>query len=121
MDIICKLYWHKNFTASALLDKVLEDEFMKRRSLAVDKLNDYYEKWNEEFDKLYPELDGTTQEYLEFISNKQQVILDTVNKRKIGMNLLKLKTDAKHQCDIYAVLRADESKEIYITIKVLDD
>lgn len=121
MDIKCKLYWHKNFTASALLDKVLEDEFMKRRSLAVDKLNDYYEKWNEEFDKLYPELDGTTQEYLEFISNKQQVILDTVNKRKIGMNLLKLKTDAKHQCDIYAVLRGDESKEIYITIKVLDD
>lgn len=66
---------------------MVTNEFIERRNYACDLLNPCYDKWNEEFDKLYPDLDGTTDEYGKFITNKQDEILKQVNKRRFGLNL----------------------------------
>ena len=66
---------------------MVTNEFVERRNYACDLLNPCYDKWNEEFDKLYPDLDGTTDEYGKFITNKQDEILKQVNKRRFGLNL----------------------------------
>lgn len=57
----------------------LEKEFMNYRSILVDLLNPQYEKWNKEFDKLYPGVDGYSNEYASFLSEKSKKIYEIVN------------------------------------------
>ncbi len=86
------------------------DEFVKRREVAIEQFNPNYELWNKEFDKLYPDLDGCSKEYSEFISNKQRAGLDMANRENIGMNLIKLVVD--DDCDVYGVTKLFNNTEI---------
>lgn len=87
----------------------LAEEFMHRREKAVELLNPCYEKWNAEFDKMYPGLDGTSKEYAEFICNKQASILDAINSLDMDENLVNLGSisDVEYSGDIYGIYRLD--------------
>lgn len=72
---------------------VLEREFIKRRGVAVEILNPMYEKWNKEFDELYPGKNGYSDEYSNFIKSKQKGAIDIANIKSIGMNRVRLCLD----------------------------
>ena len=72
---------------------VLEREFIERRGIAVELLNPMYEKWNKEFDKLYPGKNGYSDEYSNFIRTKQRDAIDIANTKSIGMNRVRLYID----------------------------
>ena len=72
---------------------VLQQEFIERRDVAVDILNPMYEKWNKEFYELYPDSDGYSDEYSNFIRSKQKDAIDIANAKSIGMNLVRLYSD----------------------------
>lgn len=123
MELLCNVYYTKNFKAPDWYIEAVENEYMERRDLAIVLLNNRYETWNKEFDKLYPGLDGTTKEYADFISEKTQTVLDIVNKRLCQTNyiLLKASNDPDMAGDIYCVLRQNEKAEMHMSIKVLNE
>ena len=75
---------------------VLTQEFIKRRKIAVDILNPMYEKWNKEFNDLYPGKDGYSDEYSDFIRSKQKDAINIANAKSIGMNYVKLYLDERN-------------------------
>ena len=80
---------------------ILEREFIERREIAVDILNPMYEKWNKEFNELYPGKNGYSDEYSNFIRSKQKDAIDIANTKAIGMNRVRLCLD--ENCDIFGV------------------
>ena len=67
---------------------VIQPEFMRLRSLAVDALNPRYEEWNAEFgnhdipeDDELKDYGGT--EYCRFIQSKTEAILQQINKKYV--------------------------------------
>lgn len=89
MEYMAKIIFSNN-NLSGWKINLLEREFIKRREIAVDILNPMYEKWNKEFDELYPGKDGYSSDYSRFIKSKQKDAIDTANSKVIGMNLVKL-------------------------------
>lgn len=72
---------------------ILAQEFIERHKIAVGILNPMYEKWNKEFNDLYPGKDGYSYEYLNFINSKQKDAIDIANAKSIRMNRVKLCLD----------------------------
>jgi hypothetical protein len=102
------VYLYKN--AYGLLNEKtkskIQKEFMNRRNKAVELLNPMYEKWNSEFNQKYPGLDGESDEYAEFICQKQDSVLKTVNAMDIDNNLVDLATLSQpYPGDIYGIYR----------------
>ena len=92
------------FTNETLSDwkmKVLTQEFVDRREIAIDIFNPMYEKWNKEFSELYPNKNGYSKEYSNFIRFKQKDGIDTANSKTIGTNRVWLCLD--EECDIIGV------------------
>lgn len=100
MNYIAKIIF-SNKKLSGWEINLLEREFIKRREIAVDILNPMYEKWNKEFDKIYPGKDGYSKEYSCFIRSKQKDAIDVANSKSIGMNRVKLYLS--DMCDIFGV------------------
>lgn len=90
-----------NKKLSAWQINVLAREFVRRREIAVDILNPMYEKWNKEFDVLYPGKDGYSDEYCNFLRSKQKDAIDMANWKSIGGNRVQLCLDK--ECDIFGV------------------
>lgn len=82
-----------NKTLSEWKMEKLRREFVERREIAISIFNPMYEKWNEEFDKLYPGKDGYSKEYSNFIRSKQKDGIDIANAKAIGMNRVQLCLD----------------------------
>lgn len=68
----------------------VEREYLRLRNLACAELNQHYGEWNAEYSALYPEeivdlndpmeeFGGT--EYCRFLNNKQQPIIDEINRK----------------------------------------
>lgn len=79
----------------------LMNEFVDRRQIFVDMVNPMYEKWNKEFDAIYPGKDGYSVEYMRFIYNKHRKPLQIANDINIGLNEVKLCSDFDDNGDIY--------------------
>lgn len=122
MELYCNVYFHRNFKGPKSFISEVEKEYMDRRDYAVELLNDLYEKWNAEFDRLYPDVNGESKEYAVFISKKEQIILDAVNELPFTTNhiLLKASDDIESLGDIYCVLRQNKKAKMFMTIKVIE-
>lgn len=92
MTYIAKILF-TNKTLSGWKTEVLTQEFVNRRKIAVDILNPMYEKWNKEFNELYPNKNGYSKEYSNFIRSKQKDGIDTANSKTIGTNRVQLRLD----------------------------
>lgn len=84
-----------NKNLSKLKKKILEREFIDRMIIAFDILDPMYDEWNNEFDKLYPEKDGYSDEYSNFIKSKQEDAVNIANAKSIRMNRTQLYQDEK--------------------------
>lgn len=82
------------------LKDYLIDEYVKRRNVFCNLVNDKYEEWNEEFDTLHPNVDGWSDEYKRFIYLKHQEPLANANAENIGLNWLGLKSDVMLDGDV---------------------
>lgn len=89
MKYIAKIIF-SNSNLSGWKINLLEKEFIERREIAINILNPMYEKWNKEFDELYPGKNGYSSEYSCFINSKQKDAIDIANTKSIGRNLVKL-------------------------------
>lgn len=99
------------------LKNVIESEYVKLRNIACDRLNDCYEKWNNEFDGPAIEADdelaycgGTA--YCNYIRSKQQPILDEVNEHHSRL----VKLYSTKECDIGGIIVMTGTK-FFITLK----
>ena len=97
--------------ANELHKIIVKDSYVKLREIAVDRLNDMYEKWNKEYDAIYGEMNES--EYNRFINTRQKVISDEVN-RENPIRFVDLESD--EQCDIIARSRLDRDLTCYITL-----
>lgn len=105
MEKLYKIAFDYNHWLPKLVKKLIEKEFLERRRQAVEKLNPSYDLWNKEFSTNNPELDGCSEEYIDFIQEKQDNVLNSINLVPIGSNLVKLKTDIdKEPGDIMGTL-----------------
>ena len=103
----------------------VEREYLRLRSLACDALNQHYEEWNNEYATLHPaeivdpndELkDFGGSEYCRFLNNKQQPIIDEIN-RKYASGRVRLYPTK--ECDLGASIHGRNNKQIstvYITL-----
>lgn len=115
MEYIAHIVFN-NKKLSAWQINVLEREFVRRREIAVDILNPMYEKWNGEFSSLYPDKDGYSDEYFNFIRSKQKDAIDMANWKSIGGNRVWLCLD--EECDIFGVCNKwDTTIELCLTEK----
>lgn len=89
-----------NDTLSGWKKSILEREFVERREMAVDIVNPMFEIWNEEFDNLYPDKDGYSNEYSNFIREKQEYAINMANSKRLN-------------CSNYVKLRLDEIGDIF--------
>ena len=90
-------------------------EFVERRDDFTKKVNSMYEKWNKEFDDTYPDKDGCSEEYLDFIWNKHSKPLMESNSKDIYLNQVKLVSDVNNGCDIYGYVEKLDLR-IYLTL-----
>lgn len=76
--------------AQPQLIKSIKIEYMRLRNIACDEINPHYEEWNKEFKKLgFPDrskddelYDFGGTEYCNFIRNKQEEIIKSINDRE---------------------------------------
>lgn len=87
-----------------MVKNYLIDEFQRRRAIAVDLVNPMYDQWNKEFDRLYPNVDGYSDEYNKFIDEKHKDALEAANKL-FELNLIELKSDCKNHGGFYGYCR----------------
>ena len=83
-------------------EKRLSNEFIKLRNIAIDMINPQLERWNDSWKG-----PCDTQDYLDYISNKQQKLLDKVNQEHKQSDI-KLKSD--NDADIVGYYRKDWTK-----------
>ena len=100
MTYIAKILF-TNKTLSDWERKLLTQEFVDRREIAVDIFNPMYEKWNKEFYELYPNKNGYSKEYSNFIRSKQKDGINIANSKTIGTNCVQLHLD--EDGDIFGV------------------
>lgn len=94
----------------------LIEEFVDRRSVFCDLVNPMYEEWNKEFDTIYPNTDGYSKEYINFIADKQKEALEIANNKSIGINEIILWQDIKENPgDIYGYVK---ELDIYIFLRI---
>lgn len=95
-------------TGADSLPKELENyiikEFVDRREIFINMVNPMYEKWNEEFDALYPNKDGYSTEYLNYIYEKHREPLRIANENNIRLNVVELRSDVNDGGDIYGYI-----------------
>ncbi len=102
-----------NFTFKGLGASVLREpiksylikEFVARRNAFVDLVSPMYEKWNKEFNELYPETDGYDSEYLKFICEKHKAPLEIANAKDMMLNEVELRSDITECGDIYGYVK----------------
>lgn len=92
MSYIAKILF-TNKTLSEWKMEELKQEFVERREIAVNIFNPMYERWNKEFNELYPNKNGDSKEYSNFIRSKQKDGIDIANAKTIGMNRVQLRLD----------------------------
>lgn len=96
----------------------VEREYLRLRSFAVDALNPHYGEWNDEYAAMYPaeyvdpddelkDFGGTN--YCRFLNNKQQPIIDEVN-RKYATGRVRLYPSK--ECALAASIHGRNSKQI---------
>lgn len=78
------------------LQRLIIDEFLARREAFVDLVNPLYETWNKDFDDMYPGLDGYSNVYWRFLSEKYYPFLKAANALDIFPNILKLRCDCEN-------------------------
>lgn len=87
----------------------LNSIFVYLREQLIEKLNPMYDRWNKEYDKLYPEKDNHNEEdfkyYTKWIINKQQPYVDEIN-NKFG-NVAKLFLNEEESGDIEMKVQFD--------------
>lgn len=111
--------WNKEVDLPDFVKDIIIKEFMQRREYAVEALNPHYEEWNKEFDTKYPDLDGTSKEYGEFITSKQDEVLKTVNKRPVGLNLTTIDTEKGTETAGDLICRLRQMNDITITLELM--
>ena len=100
MELFCKvkyIYDRPFFDNVPFVKNMVQNSFLKLRSIAVERLNPLYEGWNKAYtgpmasvgDKL-ADFGGT--EYCKYIQGKQTEILNEVN-RKYSNGIVKLFSD----------------------------
>lgn len=105
MEQLYKVVFDYNHWLPKFVKKVIEKEFLERRRRAVEKLNPRYELWNKDFFTNNPDLDGDSEEYIDFIQEKQDKVLNSINLMPIYCDLVKLMTDIdKEPGDIMGTL-----------------
>ena len=92
MTYIAKILF-TNKTLSDVKIGILKRASVERRETAVNILNPMYEKWNKEFNELYPNKNGCSNEYLNFIRSKQMDAINTANAKTVGKNHVQLRLD----------------------------
>ena len=98
----------KGLGASVLSEQVknyLIEEFVTRREVFISMVNPMYEKWNKEFNELYPGVDGYDSEYLKFICEKHRTPMEIANAKDIGLNEVELRSDITEYGDIYGYVK----------------
>lgn len=91
-------------------ERKLSKEFIRLRNIAIDMINPQLEHWNDSWKGAYD-----TQDYLDYISNKQQKLLDEVN-QKFKESDIKLKSDS--DADIVGYYKKDWTK-ITMNIQII--
>lgn len=103
----------------------VQREYIRLRRLAVDELNQHYSEWNDEYTAMNPaeivdpddelkDFGGTN--YCRFLNNKQQPIIDEIN-RKYASGRVRLYPTK--ECDLGASIHGRNNKQIstvYITL-----
>lgn len=108
----------KGLGASVLNEQVknyLIEEFVTRREVFINMVNPMYEKWNKEFNELYPGVDGYDSEYLKFICEKHRAPLEIANAKDIWLNEVELRSDITEHADIYGYVKNLEVA-IYVSL-----
>ena len=75
------------------------------RNVFVDLVNPMYEKWNKEFDELYPGTDGYDSKYLKFICEKHREPLRIANAKDMWLNEVELRSDITECGDVYGYVK----------------
>lgn len=98
----------KGLGASVLTERIknyLIEEFVTRREVFVNMVNPMYEKWNKEFNELYPGIDGYYLEYSKFIYEKHRTPLEIANAKDIWLNEVELRSDITECGEIYGYVK----------------
>lgn len=93
----------------------LIEEFVTRREVFISMVNPMYEKWNKEFNELYPGIDGYDLEYSKFICEKHREPLEIANAKDIWLNEVELRSDITECGDIYGYVENLKLK-IYVSL-----
>ena len=103
----------------------IEREYLRLRSIACEELNKHYAAWNDQYNASHPDevvndddpmKDFGGAEYCKFINNKQQPIIDEIN-RKYATGRIRLYPTK--ECDLGASIHGRNNKQIstvYITL-----
>lgn len=84
MELLMNVTFHwsgkdTELSSFKIFENVLSNAFMKSYDKAVDALNPNYERWNREFDELYPNDDedrsDPNSKYMNYIRGKQNTVL----------------------------------------------
>ena len=97
----------KGYAAKMLSEEVknyLIKEFVDRREVFINMVNPMYETWNAEFDRIHPNVDGYSNEYLNFIYEKHRKPLLVANNEDLYLNEVKLCSDYNGGGDIYGYI-----------------
>lgn len=110
------------FMDSNLKNKI-EAEYSRLRSIACERINPNYERWNSEFDGPEPDADDELADfggaaYCEFIRSKQDKILNKINLKEATF----VKLRSTKECDIggEVVHKGITLTTFYITLKPYD-
>lgn len=118
--LYCKLKFTYNMEISELEKKIYEKEFMVLREDLINYLNPNYEKWNEEYDKLFGKESAKVNEeaYNLFIQKKHRDVIKTFNKTHKSTFI---EMDSDEDADIIGIGKVRKGLQMRLSIIPVGD
>ena len=89
MEYTVKFVYHGKLKevveANAFIAKEIEKVYFALYNEFIKMVNPKYAEWNEEFNKMYPNHDGYSDEYNRFIKQKQLTVANVFNRKITNM------------------------------------
>lgn len=103
--ILCKVHYNFSKKVMPWTKRRMKSEYFRLRSIAVEELNKYFEKWNEEFGPVSPKENDPLKEYggseyCNFIRKKERLILSRINSKEANKGIF---LDADEIGDLIAI------------------
>ena len=104
----------------AFIKETLESTLIQAWNDLCEYTNPRLETWNREFDKLYPDKDGLSDEYMAFMRFKYSPVINELNRNSIykGTSLCKVTYRLGDELELIQVVEVDNKPltEMYFTL-----